>query len=259
MNNKLSIITVCYNSELSISKTFDCVNRLKEKDFPIEYKVVDGNSTDGTFDIVQAYKGIIDKFISEEDSGIYNAMNKGLNLAKGKYISFLNADDQYITSDFDKILKIMEEDKYDYIFGNLVRDNGKNKTVSKPIPETRAKKYGYITPTFTQPASFIKKKVYDDIGGFDERFKIAGDTDFMVRLLLNKKYKGKYLDISITNFSTAGISSKLTNYREHKLIRDKYNLNYLKFYRFIIESSLKRSVSKVFKGAWLNLKYNLKN
>lgn len=247
MQKTLSIVTVCYNSVDTINSTFSCVRKIK-KDFDnIEYIVIDGNSTDGTLELIKLQSDFIDKYISEDDTGIYNAMNKGLKLAGGEYISYLNSDDEYLYDNFEPFFEELKNGKFDYIYGNILRNEKRRKVEVKPISIKRAKKYGFITPGLTQPASFIKRKVYDEIGGFDEQFGIAGDTDFLTRMLISGKYRGRHIDKPINLFNTTGVSNKLSNYREHKLMRDKYNINYFKFYRFIIENIIKRLIYKSFK------------
>ena len=179
------------------------------------------------------------------DTGIYNAMNKGINLSSGKYISFLNSDDVYITENFDAFMKEMGKGDFDYIYGNVIRKEKGRKVEFKPIPKKKAEKYGYLTPILTQPASFIKRTVYEEIGTFDEQFKIAGDTDFLIRLIVKGDFKGKYVDKPINLFAVNGVSNRLINFKEHHIIKNKYNIKTKYFYKYLTISTIKKIIYRI--------------
>ena len=118
MNNPLvSIITVVYNGEKHIEQTINSV--LNQTYSNIEYIIIDGDSTDNTLNIIKKYEDKIAHFISEKDSGIYNAMNKGLALTKGEIISILNADDYYFENTLQQVVDIFSTSQSDIVYGNM--------------------------------------------------------------------------------------------------------------------------------------------
>ena len=179
INKKISIITVCYNAEKTIE---DCiVSVIRQTEFKnIEYIVIDGLSTDNTVNIVNKYKDNISFFVSEKDNGIYNAMNKGLELASGEYVAFLNADDFYRScNSISNIISIINETKnsYDVICADtvLVSDvNGEKQGYKKANP---IKLSNYMS--ISHPSTFIKRKIHDY---FDESYLIAADYHHLLKL-----------------------------------------------------------------------------
>ena len=114
----VSIITICRDSEKTISKTIESVKNQTYKN--IEYIIIDGKSEDRTIDIIQSYKDNISKIISEKDDGIYDAFNKGMSLAQGQFLGIINSDDVYKTNSLKIISKyIKKNDKIDFIFGSV--------------------------------------------------------------------------------------------------------------------------------------------
>jgi glycosyltransferase involved in cell wall biosynthesis len=240
----ISVVTVCYNAEKTIHRTIESVEQFKAK-FPelIEYIIIDGSSSDNTVGLIKKYSHIYDILISEPDNGIYHAMNKGLKFSNGTYVSFLNANDYYNTDSLSEIVQILNSKKYDCVYGNICSRYKSFIKIVKPISEQRAVKYGYMTPIVMQPASFIKKDVYDKIGGFDLDFKIAGDTDFLIRLIKNTSFKRFYIDTIFEYFDPSGISNKkIIDFREFILLKKKNQIPWPKFAIYIIESSIKKMI-----------------
>ncbi len=115
---KISIVTVCYNAERNIEKTIlSVINQTYDN---IEYIVIDGGSNDGTLSVINKYASKIDKVISEPDKGIYDAMNKGITLAKGDWINFMNAGDSYVDSCVLKLVSDNINSNCDMIYGDII-------------------------------------------------------------------------------------------------------------------------------------------
>lgn len=176
---------------------------------PYEYIIIDGGSDDGTVELIDTYKGIIEnkgiifKFISEKDSGIYNAMNKGIKLATGDFVSFLNAGDWYEVDALDNINKFYDVEPFDLTYGGLhyIRPDGS--IINKMSKQNSL----WVTSrNWNHPSMFLKKKVYDEFG-FDETFKYY--ADFNLFLKIRKKVKIKVIDKIVTNFSADGISTSV--------------------------------------------------
>lgn len=199
---KISIITVSYNSAKTIR---DTIKSVISQGFPeLEYIIIDGGSSDGTCEIVQEYSEKISYFISEPDSGIYSAMNKGIAAASGSIVGILNSDDWYEEGAFLCVEKaFLNNPDIDVIYGrlNTISKNGEVKAAhSVPFYSLC---YQMATP---HPTVFVRKKIYDKYGYFDSSYRIAGDFELMNRLWSEKVAFG-YLNKFLANFRTSGISS----------------------------------------------------
>ena len=197
----ISIITVVFNGEKYLEKTIQSVIN---QTYPnIEYIIVDGGSTDKTLDIIKKYDNYIDYWVSEKDRGIYHAMNKGLKLCLGDYIAILNADDFYLKDAMEYSIKTILNDNAHYSIANISFTNGK---IVKPIVPLKNKVYQEMP--YPHISALIKKEIYKSIGMFDETFKIAGDCDIALRMILNN-YKYTYLDKEIAIIEKGGVSDSI--------------------------------------------------
>lgn len=205
---KISLITVCYNSEKTIA---DCIHSVTEQSYPdVEYIIVDGKSSDNTLNIIHLFKDKISKVISEKDSGIYDAMNKGLALATGDVIGILNSDDIYAHADVLKnVAGVFQSQQTDSVYGNLVyvSANDLNKVVRKwkstPYKEGLFLK-GWMPP---HPAFFVKRSIYEKYGNFNTMFKSAADYELMLRFLHRYKITTSYLPETLIKMRTGGMSN----------------------------------------------------
>ncbi len=203
---KVSIITIAYNSEETIEDTIKSVVNQSYKD--IEYIIIDGGSKDGTLDIVNRYKEKISIIVSEPDKGIYDAMNKGVNLASGDLVGILNSDDIY--AEEEVIQNIVDTvGDYDSVYADLVyvdRDNTDKVTrywKSGPYKEGAFKK-GWMPP---HPTFFLKKSVYDKYGIYNLKLKSAADYELMLRMLHKHNISTTYLPRVITKMRVGGQSN----------------------------------------------------
>jgi glycosyltransferase involved in cell wall biosynthesis len=206
---KISIITVCYNSEKYIQTAIDSVLQQTYED--IEYIIVDGGSIDATLSIIKPYQHKISKFISEPDNGIYDAMNKGINLATGDIIGTLNSDDLYVDEQvLSQVNEIFQNSKSDSLFADLfyVDKEDTNKIIRKWktkefIPGSFKKGWHPPHPTF-----FVKRDVYNKYGLFDLRYKLAADFELMLRFLEKNKIKSVYLNQPLVKMRLGGATNK---------------------------------------------------
>lgn len=223
---KISIVTVCYNSEKTIQKTFESILEQSYEDY--EYIVVDGKSTDNTLKIIKEYEqkfGTKMKWLSEKDSGIYDAMNKGIKICTGDIIAILNSDDYYLKNTLEDIQNFFEKNEEKIVSGEIeIIDNNDN------ILKKYCNNDNYIKDLkkrmcINHPATFIKKEIYEKEGSFDTTFRIAGDYDFISRLV-NKGYDIKFIDKPLVRMLNEGISNNKKFYdilyNENKRIRKKY-------------------------------------
>jgi glycosyltransferase involved in cell wall biosynthesis len=205
---KISIITVVWNNAITIKDAIDSV--LGQTYENIEYIVVDGASTDGTVEIVQSYGDKINKFVSEPDRGLYDAMNKGLALATGDIVGILNSDDFYMDNQvIEKIAKEFQSKNVDSVFADLVfvKPENLDKAVryydsSYFTPEKFA--YGWMP---AHPTFFVKRCVYENFGVFKTDYKIAADYELLTRFLAKNKINYSYIKEPIVKMRIGGAST----------------------------------------------------
>ena len=209
---KISIITVCMNSESTIEQTVESV--LLQKDENIEYIIVDGNSTDRTLEIVNKYRNRVDWIISEPDRGIDDAMNKGILLATGDIIGIINSDDWYEPETFKKIQKCFRNSNADVVYGrmNLVDEKGRTKLLTPTNIEKL--RYEMEVPHST---AFVKKDAYEKFGLFSLEYKIAADYELMLRYY-TKGANFIYINETLANFRTGGASSQYSKICDYETI-----------------------------------------
>lgn len=205
---KVSIITVCYNSAATIEDTIKSV--LAQSHADIEYILIDGKSTDGTLEIINQYKNSIATILSEPDKGMYDAINKGINLCSGELVAILNADDFYIDEKVisDVVDKIKEE-KAESLYADLyyVEEKDTSKVVRNWVSGKYSRKsflYGWMPP---HPSFFVRKRVYDQFGQFNLQLKSAADYELMLRFLYKNNISTCYLPRPIVRMRIGGMSN----------------------------------------------------
>ena len=220
---KLSIITVVYNNVNSIADTIVNVLKFKEGNKNIENIIIDGGSSDGTLDIIKAYQDKISYWISEPDKGIYDAMNKGANIAKGEYVIYINAGDQILDFNFNFLKSIKNKD---VIYGNILLES------NEVIVPYDLKIIGYAMP-FCHQAVIVKTQLMKEYR-FNSNYKIAADFDLFQRLVKDKK-EFHYENITMALFEGGGVSSQMSKIyiKEYLSIIFKNKINYYWSYSFI--------------------------
>ena len=202
MKYPISIITVCYN-EPNLKATCESIVAQAEQNF--EWIVVDGGSDVKTQRIWQEYRHRINKFVSEKDSGIYNAMNKGIRLATGEHLLFLNAGDALEDAEVIANVIKMKLDR-EIVYGDVRpvgRGDGKR---VQTFPDFIDKSY-WIRHTICHNATFVKKSLFDEFGLYDETLKIVADWTKWLELFLLRKCSYKHISVTVTKFDENGISS----------------------------------------------------
>jgi glycosyltransferase involved in cell wall biosynthesis len=206
---KISLITVCLNSVKYIRTTIQSV--LSQTYPNIEYIIVDGGSTDGTLDIINSYSNKISKFISQPDKGIYDAMNKGILMATGDIIGFLNSDDMFSQSNsIELIMNAFKESSADSVFSNLyyVKQDEPDDIVrhwqtGKFVLGSFCKGWHPAHPTF-----YVKRKIYSQYGLFDLEFPLAADFEIMLRFLERYKISTNYLPQVLIKMRLGGATNR---------------------------------------------------
>lgn len=212
---KISIITVCFNSVTTLEKTILSVAGQTYKN--IEYIIIDGNSKDGTLDIIKKHQDKITHWISEHDKGLYDAMNKGIALATGDLIGILNSDDTfYATNIVAEIVNFHKQNSIDASVGNIIQHNQKGKIVrlySSKYWTPEKLKIGFMPP---HPSIFLKASLFSTYGNYVLGFKIGSDYELITRFFLKNKISWKYSGITTTSMLVGGLSSSGTS--SYKLI-----------------------------------------
>lgn len=209
---KVSVITVCRNSEKTLERTIQGVIRQTYAD--LEYIIIDGASEDNTNTIISQYKAHIDQWVSEPDSGIYQAMNKGIQRATGCFIYFSNSDDYLFD---DQVIQelvnfaITHQD-CDLIYGDHeARFLDNNASIHQPVPPELllAEMVELGDRRIHQPASFFRKELFDRVGLFDETYAIASDYEWFIRALQDSTVKAYYYPRTIVSYAHGGASGNV--------------------------------------------------
>jgi glycosyltransferase involved in cell wall biosynthesis len=206
---KVSIITVCLNSEKTIINTLNSVLSQNYKN--IEHIIIDGGSTDKTLSIIKKYPNKNKKIVVKKNSTIYEAMNEGIKNSTGKLISILNSDDFYNNDNvIPEVVNIAKKSKAKIFLGNVAYFSGKNFfNITRYYSANGFKKsdfkYGMMPP---HPGSFIKKEVYEKFGLYNTNYLIASDFDIFVRFIRKENIPVKFLNKLIIRMKTGGISGK---------------------------------------------------
>jgi glycosyltransferase involved in cell wall biosynthesis len=220
---KLSVITINRNNADGLDKTIQSVINQSFKDF--EYIVIDGNSTDNSLDVIKKYDNKINYWISETDTGIYNAMNKGIAKSNGNYLLFLNSGDYLVNKD---VLKSVFEHQQtaDIIYGNMQIDWGNGKITSGKMPDKITFKQMYLD-TLWHPVSFIKKTLFDKYGLYNETYKIVADYDFFFKVIIIHNASTYHVNVDIAMYNLTGLSSLDSNKALEQAERKKVIESYL--------------------------------
>lgn len=242
---KISIVTICFNSEATIRDTIESV--LAQSYSDIEYIIIDGQSTDTTLSIIKEYKERIAILISEPDKGIYDAMNKGISLATGDIIGILNSDDFYRTNKVitEVVVAYNKSPNTDILLGGV--DFVRSEDISRVVRSYKAVgfkpwklRFGFMPP---HPSSFIRREVYEKIGIYKLNYKIGADFDFFVRSFLVHKLSFIIVDRTWVRMRVGGIStSGLQSYKisTQEILRSfKENQRYSNVFFVLIRLPLK--------------------
>jgi len=230
---KISVIIACKNEKDTISQTLDSILSQTYGDF--EIVVVDGNSTDGTLDILASYDEKI-RLILGQEKGIYPAMNEGIGAVTGEILYFLNANDFLFSNDvFEKVIKAFSDNDCDIIYGDT---NFQTKNEDGTLKNTYIShknfysKFVWAYRNINHQSTFYKKWLFDKYGKYNGNdFKILADVEFTTHVVTQKEVKHLYLPILVANYNAEGVSSyenpqNILRAREEKELIAKKYLNF---------------------------------
>lgn len=214
----LSIITINYNNAAGLQKTVDSV--LSQTGTDYEFIVIDGGSTDGSKDIIAKHNSRIAYSVSEKDGGIYDAQNKGIAVAKGEYLLFLNSGDTFHSQNVvTAFSKFVTTTKAGVVYGNSqIIENGVKTTIQQPPQQLD--KYYFFKYTLNHQACFIQKSLFDEFGLYSLNYKICSDFEFFLKVF--NKYPETYLyfNETVCDYDKTGLSSDKANYE--RVVKEKH-------------------------------------
>jgi glycosyltransferase involved in cell wall biosynthesis len=236
----ISIITVVLNGEKQLDRTIQSI--LNQTYNNIEYIIIDGGSIDRTSDIINKYKETIDYWVSEKDDGLYDAMNKGIDIATGEWINFMNAGDEFYN--YSVLTKLFNNKNYketEIIYGNhqIIYSSGSNRYV-----KAGSTKNIWKGEQFSHQSSFVKKS-YLKMNKFNHRNKIASDFELYYKAFKNYK-KFQFIDLTIAKFEAGGVSDvkRINSIFERWGIVEKTLKNYMYYCMLIVKEILKIIVKR---------------
>jgi len=245
---KISIITVVRNGEKTIR---DCIESVRSQRHKAEHIIIDGDSIDGTLDIIKEYRAGIARVISEPDNGIYDAMNKGVRLATGEVVGFLNADDFYPEPEvLSKVAGVFEKSRVESCYGDLVYVSPAN--IDQVTRFWRSGEYaperfywGWMPP---HPTFFARRSIFEKYGSFKLEFGSAADYELMLRFLLKQKISTAYLPEVLVNMRAGGLSNASLKNRvqANRMDRRAWTANGLKPYLFTLWMKPLRKIGQYF-------------
>jgi glycosyltransferase involved in cell wall biosynthesis len=203
---KLSVITINYNNAAGLERTIESV--LCQSYRSIEYIIIDGGSKDGSVDIIQKNKNKICKWVSEADAGIYNAMNKGIRMASGEYLIFLNSGDLF--RDRDTLENFFQDySNEDILYGDVILKSETREWV-KTHPATLSFEF-FLYDNLNHQSTLIRRTLFETVGLYNEKIKIVSDWAFFVDAICRFNASYKHVPVPISFFYQGGLSSNPEN------------------------------------------------
>lgn len=215
---QLSIITICYND---IGAELTCKSIIEQKNQDFEWIVIDGGSNDEIQKVFNKYKFRIDKFISEPDNGIYDAYNKGLKLASGEYIIFMNSGDSFYDEEVLSALNSILSENYEVIYGlTELSYNCKKNNLILNYPKELSPKF-FINQNINTQSTFIKRELFDKFGFYGDKYKVLSDKEKWIQFI-KAGIRFKYVPIVIAKYDMNGLSSNEAT--REKTYKDHWNI-----------------------------------
>ena len=247
--SRISIITVTYNASDHLR---DCLESVREQDVEVEHILIDGASTDGTLNILDAYQDHLAHVTSEKDEGMYDALNKGIGLATGDVIGILNADDFYFSKDtLSRVSEAFSDEHVDAVYGDLVyvdRNNTEKVVRAWRSGEYRPRKFyhGWMPP---HPTFFVRHRMYQQYGLFNPELGTAADYELMLRMLLKHGIHAAYIPEVLVKMRSGGVSNQSFKNRLKANLMDRkaWTVNDLSPYPWTLWMKPLRKI-----GQWVN-------
>lgn len=209
----LTIITINYNNAEGLQKTMESILNQTSNDF--EYIIIDGQSTDGSVEIIRKFEGLKVRnflWISEKDLGIYHAMNKGVGMAKAEYVQFVNSGDLLAANDvtarmLEKLDALKSESEVNLLYGNMLKPYKGRIIQDKGFFGRQPTMLDFYNGTLNHSPTYIKRSLFDKYGLYDQDLKIVSDWKWFLQVIVFQGAKIAYVDIDVTIFDMTGISN----------------------------------------------------
>ncbi|NRB59414.1 MAG: glycosyltransferase [Winogradskyella sp.] len=246
---KISIITINYNNVDGLKKT---INSVKEQTYQdIEFIIIDGLSNDGSKTLLEKETKNISLWLSEKDSGIFNAMNKGITQATGDYLLFLNSGDVFTSATVLNSFVNHSKFKGDIIYGDYKFEKGEKEYPNQLTPEF------FMRSSLPHQSTLISKRTFQTIGNYDENYKIIGDREHFFRAYLSRKLQFSHIPIALSLFDLSGKS----NAKEYKSLKQEEDEHMFKkhfglFYEDYLEFFKLKKALSIAKGQTINGVFN---
>ncbi|MEO6329139.1 MAG: glycosyltransferase family 2 protein [Ginsengibacter sp.] len=202
MDDKISIITVTYNAAATLEDTI--LSIIKQTYPNYEYIIVDGGSTDNTLEIIKKYQHKLAHWVSEKDSGIYEAMNKGIKASNGKWLIFLGADDVLYTNEvLNDIFLNNETDSIDFLYGDVIMKS------KGTVFGGKWSYYKLVNRNINHQCIFYNRTIFEEQGFYNTKYKILADYEFNLRIFRKPYFKKKYIPQVVSVYNNRGISNQV--------------------------------------------------
>ena len=243
---RVSLITVVKNAERHLE---EALQSIQQQTYPhIEHIVVDGESTDGTAEILNRYQASIAQLIRGPDAGIYDAMNKGIAAASGDIIGFLNADDVLYSHAIEQVVEALGRSEEPGFTGGVVHIlSAKGSVIGEitPLPQALRDKRRFIEMPFPHLSVFVDRRIFKAIGGFDQQFALRADYDLLLRML-DQGYRCEVINTPMGGYRQGGQSGGLATFIESRKVHQKHGLG-----RLQRNAILLRSIIRFYLPRWL--------
>jgi glycosyltransferase involved in cell wall biosynthesis len=256
MKKKISIITINYNNLAGLEKTVASVVEQTYSNF--EYVIIDGGSTDGGCQFLYTHKEKFSYLVSEPDTGIYNAMNKGIKTSKGEYLLFLNSGD--VLNGVTALSDFVNNPLFsgDIIYGDYQFEKGK-----KVYPDILTPLF-FIKSSLPHQSTFFKKTIFDTMGMYDESYKISADRAFYIHCFLNGKFKFTHIKCFLSIYDLNGLSNSaayniLKKEEDTAIFKKYYGVFFQDYLKYLaLEKELSRVRKLTFSGILKRMKNKIK-
>lgn len=246
---KIAVITINYNNAHGLENTIKSVLGQTSSNF--EFIIVDGGSTDESVTVIQRFADKLTTWISEKDNGIYHAQNKGIALTGAEYCLFLNSGDVLAG---EKVLESVSchLDETGILYGDIISVNKSGVREYLRSPD-KVDVYHMMISTLWHPCAFIKRSIFDTFGGYDEEFRITGDYEFFVRVILKHNIESRHINQAIAVFDLGGISnSPDMSKRQEEERKKSWELNFSDPVIEVFEKKTRMLRSREYKlGRWV--------